>query len=164
MNYGVYVGYKAKWNRAGVLLFGLPVITLVLLSSGCDSEISRKMITARVDGAAIQVAIAATEEVRRRGLMQRRYLGQNEGMLFVYPEQKLLKLWMLNTPLALDAGFLDRDGILVGHLSMQPDGGMHTYTSPAPAMYALEMNQGWFKRTGIKLGARLALPYRIVGE
>ena len=144
-----------------MLLFGLPVMALLL--TGCP-DISRELIVVRVDGVTIRVSVAATDDTRRRGLMQRQHLEENEGMLFVYPDQKILRLWMLDTPLPLDAGFFDRDGVMVGHLSMRSDGGMHTYASPAPAMYALEMSHGWFVRNGITPGARLALPYTIEGR
>jgi uncharacterized protein len=85
-------------------------------------------------------------------------------LLLVFPEQKIIRLWMLNTSLPLDAGFFDRDGVLVGTVYMKPDGGKRIHRSPAPAVYALEMNRGWFERNGIRPGARLQLPHKVQGE
>ena len=91
-------------------------------------------------------------------------LEEDHGMLLVFPREKELKIWMLNTPLPLDVGFFDRHGVLINSLSMEPDGGAVVHHSDAPALFALEMNQGWFKRNGIGKGARLNLPHAIVGR
>ncbi len=142
----------------------IPLLWLSLSISGCEFFPSAKLVSARVDDVLIQVAVAADEESRRQGVMGRDSMESDEGMLLVYPKEKIIKLWMLNTHLPLDAGFFDSDGVLVGVVSMNPDGGKQIHASPKPAIYALEMNQGWFERKGIRPGARLKLPYKIEGR
>ncbi len=67
-------------------------------------------------------------------------------------------------PYSLDVGFFDTAGVLLNIVSMEPDGGETIYHSSASALYALEMNRGWFERKGIRPGAHLQLPRVIRGR
>ncbi|MCP5407204.1 MAG: DUF192 domain-containing protein [Chromatiaceae bacterium] len=107
------------------------------------------------------VELAGDPEARRKGLMGRTQLGQDQGMLMVYPSPSILDIWMLNTAIPLDVGFFDAQGRLVNIASMLPDGGKQIYTSMLPSVYALEMNMGWFARHGLKPGVKLQLPYSV---
>ena len=107
------------------------------------------------------VELASTPEERRQGLMGRVELGPDQGMLLAYPTSAILNIWMLNTSIPLDVGFFDARGSLVNYRSMWPDGGKLIHTSLRPAVYALEMNIGWFEQHGIEPGAVLKLPYPI---
>jgi uncharacterized membrane protein (UPF0127 family) len=102
----------------------------------------------------ITAEVANTFETRALGLMYRRSLGANEGMLFVFPDVSVHCMWMKNTFLPLSVAFIDAEGTIVSIHDMQP----LTETSHCaarPARFALEMNQGWFAQKGIKPGARL---------
>jgi len=142
----------------------LSVLLLVLSISGCESVTGEKLVSARVDQVKLRIAIARDAGSRRQGLMGRQSMGQDEGMLLVYPSERNIRLWMLNTQLPLDVGFFDRDGVMVGGISMEPDGGRKIHESQQPALYALEMNRGWFERNRIGIGARLHLPIRVKGK
>lgn len=142
----------------------LVVVLLVLPISGCEPMLGGGLVSARVDDVTIRIAVAKDEDSRRQGLMGRESMEQDEGMLLVFPKEKIIRLWMLNTHLPLDAGFFDKDGVMVGIVSMTPDGGKQIHQSPAPAVYALEMNRGWFAQNDIKPGAKLYLPYKIEGR
>jgi len=137
--------------RVGVLL-------LLLLLSACDR---RQQIRIEVGQASAMVELASTPEQRRQGLMGRTELGPDQGMLLVFPSPDVLNIWMLNTPLPLDVGFFDAGGRLVNTVSMWPDGGMQIHASQAPALYALEMNLGWFAGQGVKPGDQLKLPFPV---
>jgi uncharacterized membrane protein (UPF0127 family) len=105
----------------------------------------------------IRAEVAGEPATRQRGLMMRERLGPNEGMLFVFPDKALHCFWMRNTLIPLSIAFLDDDGTIVNILDMQP----HSEDSRCPAQpvrYALEMEQGWFARKGLKPGTRLAQP------
>lgn len=95
--------------------------------------------------------VARTSEERNRGLMHRESLGENAGMLFVFPEVSIRSFWMQNTYIPLDIAFMDPSFRIVDIQQMEP---MTTdsHTSRAPAMYALEVNQGWFDAHGVKVG------------
>lgn len=136
----------------------LLLLVVFCLLSGCDG---RERISIEVGQVQAMVELASTPEERRQGLMGRSELGENQGMLMVYPSPAILDIWMLNTGIPLDVGFFDARGILVNTVSMWPDGGKRIHTSLRPSVYALEMNMGWFERYGLKPGVKLELPYPI---
>jgi uncharacterized membrane protein (UPF0127 family) len=107
-----------------------------------------------IDGHALSAEVAATTETRSQGLMHRRMLPENRGMLFVFRETGPHAMWMMNTYIPLSVAFLDEGGRIINIADMQP----HTQDSHGaakPAKYALEMNLGWFAKRGIKPGARV---------
>ena len=128
---------------------GLFVLCLI----ACGRNEAAEKIPIGVGRVQAFVEIAATDEARQIGLMHRQSLGLNEGMLFIFPEPKILSFWMKNTPLSLDIGFFNREGVFAqirnyGTKTM----GKTIHRSPAPALYALEMTQGWFHSNKIAVG------------
>jgi uncharacterized membrane protein (UPF0127 family) len=107
-----------------------------------------------IRGHALKAEVAATDATRMQGLMHRRMLPENYGMLFVFPQATTLSFWMQNTYLALSIAFLDDSGTIINIEDMKPLT-TDTHHSARPARYALEMNQGWFKKRGIKPGDRI---------
>ena len=107
-----------------------------------------------VDGNPVTVELADTPDLRRQGLMERAALQPDHGMLFVYPNERPRSFWMKNTPLPLLIAFLDTHGRIVRIADMAP---LDETATPSryPAMYALEMEQGWFTRKGVAAGARV---------
>ncbi len=102
----------------------------------------------------IRAQIAVTPEERQIGLMFRREMPGNEGMLFVFESPQPQCFWMKNTLLPLTIAFVADDGTIVNLADMQPlDEGSHC--SAKPVRFALEMNQGWFAKRGIKAGTKL---------
>ena len=75
-------------------------------------------------------------------------------MLFVFAYAQPQSFWMMNTYLPLSIAYVDEQGVIVNITDMQPLT-TNPYPSAKPAKYALEMNQGWFARRGIKAGARV---------
>lgn len=113
-----------------------------------------ELTTLDVAGHEVEVEIADDEEERRRGLMYRDSLPEDQGMLFVYPEEEILSFYMRNTEIPLDIAFVDQRGYIVDIQQMEP----HTeelHESRRPAMYALEMNLGWFEANGVEEGDRI---------
>ena len=107
----------------------------------------------RINDVNLQVEIAQTEEAASLGLMFRDNLPENQGMLFVFPNQRILSFWMRNTFIALDIAFIDETGVIVDIQRMEPLDETKNYISAAAALYALEVNAGWFEKHGIKVGA-----------
>jgi uncharacterized protein len=102
----------------------------------------------------IQAQLAITPEQRAIGLMHRRDMPSNHGMLFVFEEAQPQCFWMKNTLLPLSIAFLDDAGRIVNIAEMKPlDETSHC--SSKPVRYALEMNQGWFAKRGLKAGSAL---------
>jgi uncharacterized membrane protein (UPF0127 family) len=105
----------------------------------------------------IQAQVASTAAQRNTGLMWRRQMPANEGMLFVFEAPAAVCFWMRNTFLPLSAAFVGDDGTIVHIARMQPLSD-NTHCTPVPVRYVLEMHQGWFAKRGLKPGARLAGP------
>lgn len=104
-----------------------------------------------VGGHPVTVEIADDEAERQRGLMYRESLPEDHGMLFVYATERHLSFWMRNTFIPLDVAFIDRTGRIVDIQQMEPQSD-ETHTARAPAMYALEMRQGWFADHDVEVG------------
>ena len=108
----------------------------------------------------IRAELAADPGVRMRGLMHRKSLAPNAGMLFVFDQPAVQCMWMKNTYIPLSVAFLDEKGEIINIADMQPHS-EQSHCADRPALYALEMNRGWFAQRGITPGARLGgLPQR----
>jgi uncharacterized protein len=102
----------------------------------------------------IQAEVARTPDQRATGLMFRKTMGANEGMLFVFEDPSEQCFWMKNTLLPLSIAFLADDGSVVNVDDMKPltlDG----HCSKKEVRYVLEMNDGWFAKRGIKAGSKI---------
>jgi uncharacterized membrane protein (UPF0127 family) len=102
----------------------------------------------------IRAEVASTFETRAQGLMFRKYLGPNEGMLFVFPQAEAQCMWMKNTLIPLSVAFMDAQGKIVTIAEMKPQT-ENSHCAAAPAKFALEMSGGWFAAKGIMAGATL---------
>ena len=105
----------------------------------------------------IDAQVAATPDQRMTGLMFRKEMPQNEGMLFVFEAPSQQCFWMKNTLLPLSIAFVADDGTIVNIDEMKAQT-LDSHCSARPVRYVLEMNTGWFARKGIKAGAKLAGP------
>ena len=111
-------------------------------------------ITLTIAGHKATAEVASTSAQRSTGLMHRRMLPENRGMLFVFPDVAMHGMWMMNTYVPLSVAFLDREGRIINIEDMQPQT-QTSHTASKPAKYALEMNLGWFAKRGIKPGAKV---------
>ena len=102
---------------------------------------------------ALQVQLAQTPEQRATGLMFRKTMGTNEGMLFVFDEPGQQCFWMKNTLLPLSVAFIADDGSVVNTDDMKPQT-LDSHCSTKPVRFVLEMNVGWFDKRGIKAGSK----------
>ncbi len=106
----------------------------------------------------LQLEVADSNEKREHGLMNRRHLGENEGMIFIFDEEQTLSFWMKNTLIPLDIGYFDQSKTLIDIQNMQPASPMEvrpkSYPSKKPAKYAIEMSENWFRKNRIKIGAK----------
>jgi len=100
----------------------------------------------------LEVELALTSEQRARGFMYRDKV--ESGMLFIYPEQRILSFWMRNTKVPLDIAYIKADW------TIEPVQFLYPYDekgkkSQGPAIGALEMPQGWFKAQGLAAGTKI---------
>ena len=108
----------------------------------------------------IQAEVAQTPDQRSTGLMFRKTMGANEGMLFAFEQPQPQCFWMKNTLLPLSIAFLADDGSVVNIEDMKPQT-LDGHCSKEPVRFALEMNVGWFAKRGIQAGSKIAgTPFR----
>lgn len=103
----------------------------------------------------IHAEVAATDAERERGLMYRKSLPKNSGMLFVFDRPARSCMWMKNTAIPLSVAFIDGDGVIVNIEEMAPFT-TESHCSAGWIRYALEMNARWFDKNGLKPGNRIA--------
>jgi uncharacterized membrane protein (UPF0127 family) len=96
---------------------------------------------------------ANTPETMTQGLMWRKNLCDNCGMLFFFKHEQIVSIWMRNTPTSLDMIFINRKGIIVAvHENTVPFQEFPVYTAPQKAMYVMEMKAGFVDRENLKAG------------
>ena len=123
-----------------------------------------EIITIAVDGKPLLVEIADTSSKRQTGLMFRKKLGENEGILFIFPRTDYLSFWMKNTLIPLSLAYFNEDRRLTELHDMIPQQTREVYNSSEKVIYALEVNQGWFKKNNINRFSVLQLPKVLVGR
>ena len=102
----------------------------------------------------IHAEVAATPETRTTGLMNRKSLAPNHGMLFVFEQANVQCFWMRNTLIPLSIAYLDSDGTIVNIAEMSPQSDQ-SHCSQKPVRFALEMDQGWFTARGMSAGKKI---------
>jgi len=102
----------------------------------------------------IQAEVAQSPDERSTGLMFRKEMGTNEGMLFAFEQPAQQCFWMKNTLLPLSIAFIADDGSIVNIDHMKPQT-LESHCSTKPVRFVLEMNEGWFDKRGIKPGTKL---------
>jgi hypothetical protein len=115
-----------------------------------------RTVALAVAGHPFTAEVADEPAERERGLMARTAMGDDAGMLFVYPDAAPRAFYMRHTLLPLSIAYLDVDGVVVHLADMRPlceD----LVPSHAPATFALEANRGWFHAHGVQVGDRVTL-------
>jgi len=138
---------------------------LVVLLTACGKAENQKATSAegqrsikpfiKIDGISLEIEIVQDAESRQLGLMYRDELAENLGMLFVFESTQVLSFWMRNTFIPLDIAFIDAAGVIVDIQRMEPLDESKQYISAMPALYALEVNAGWFENNGLKRGSKV---------
>ena len=137
-------------SLAGVLVLGLAAAP----ARGQDATPARTVeLTAGMH--LIHAELADDYGTRLRGLMFRKSLAPNHGMLFVFDSTEAHCMWMRNTLLPLSVAFIGNDGAIVNveEMKAQTD---DTHCARTPVHYALEMDAGWFAKHGLRGGSVIA--------
>jgi hypothetical protein len=137
---------------AGVLLTLATAALMAMAQEGPQPKLPTVAITAGMH--VIQAEVAQTSGQQMIGMMNRREMGANEGMLFANADSSPRCFWMRNTLLPLSIAFIADDGSIVNIADMEPQSDA-SHCSAKPVRFALEMRQGWFAKRGIKAGFKL---------
>ncbi len=137
-------------------------LALALAAPSCkteqqDRQAEQGTVRMRLGKETFTLEVAATDRARQIGLMHRKSLPQDRGMLFVFADEQQRSFWMKNTHIPLDIIYADASGKVVSIKPMKPldETGV---PSDGPAKYAVELNQGAAKRAGVTVGDVLAIP------
>jgi uncharacterized membrane protein (UPF0127 family) len=124
----------------------------VLYAAGALAELPAVDLSAGMHR--IRAEVADSMGSRMEGLMYRKSMAQNAGMVFVFDENDKHCMWMKNTLIPLSVAFIDEAGAIINIADMQPHS-EQSHCAARAARYALEMNKGWFAERGIKAGTKL---------
>lgn len=153
-----------------------PILLVLMLLAGmlpaCSDapDAGPQMEQVVIGGRTFTLEVAADEESRRQGLMNRTSLDEDRGMLFVFPTLEMQSFWMGNTLIDLDIIFLDGLGYITATHEMkagpprQPNETEFDYQrrtskseSVMPAQFAIEVKGGMLRSLGLKEGDKIAL-------
>ncbi|QEN07496.1 DUF192 domain-containing protein [Oceanispirochaeta crateris] len=129
------------------------LIFLLFLISSCSAS-DNNFSTIQIGDLTFRVEIAETAESRRQGLMNRKSLPSDEGMLFIFEQEQKMSFWMKNTSIPLSIAYISKAGIIREIYKMKPFS-EKTVSSRTSVLYALEVNDGFFERHGIKEGDKV---------
>jgi uncharacterized protein len=155
-SHSVGVGLRA------VLATTIAMLLASLATASQQSPTIRDRIVFRPSGVSVLAEKAESPEARSRGLMHRTSLGKKEGMIFRFEESGYLTFWMYSTKIPLTIVFLNDKLQIVDIQDMLPcvqksADLCKTYTSKGLARYAIELNQGFTDRYGIKVGDQVTI-------
>ncbi len=105
----------------------------------------------------IRAELAVTPAQRQKGLMHRRTLAVDTGMLFIFTAPKQQSFWMKNTYIALDIAYIDTEGVIREIHPLFPHSIDSVPSRTDDIQYALEVNRDWFKNNGVSVGDRINL-------
>jgi len=145
----------------GLLIFCLvsaSSTTALLCLADTRAQAPLPTVELEINGHVLTTEIAASDQQRYMGLSFRKSLADDAAMLFVYQRERPLIFVMRNTLIPLSIAYLSKD-MVINEIHLMDVGARQQFSSKQPAQYALEVNQGWFQRNGIKPGdSRLTEP------
>ena len=127
---------------------------LFLASLPLLADVAFKTSRVLVAGHPLKVELAIEEPQRLQGLMFRKSLGHDDGMVFLFDEPAYHSMWMKDTLIPLSVAFVDKDGVILNILDMEPQT-LDSHQAAGPAVYAIETNKGWFAEKKVKAGDKV---------
>jgi uncharacterized membrane protein (UPF0127 family) len=154
------------WHRRPPALITLFLVLLIIggWSAPGDKAFGEAQKTSPGDGelqflrqdgsiaVSITIEIGDTPEARIKGLMERWFLPELHGMLFIFDHPEVQRFWMHNTPLSLDMIFVDQNRRILNIAESTMPMSDQTYASRGPAQYVVEVKAGFSRRHGIQEG------------
>ncbi len=143
-----------------LFVFGLLLVTAPFWTYCLACPLALPSGSISINGHPLTVELAATPAARVCGLSQRSVVPQDQGMLFIFPDNRPRSFWMKDTVIPLSIAFIDDSGRILSIQHMVPLQVDKQYRSNDPVSYALEVNQGWFKNNGVEAGdvVKIKLP------
>ena len=139
------------------LIIGIGVLVIIAVILFGIHFKNEHLVTIWVSGTPLQVEIKDTPSGWMQGLMFRKTLPENQGMLFIFEDSDFHSFWMKNTYIPLSIAFVSANKKIVQIDSMFPLDTLNLHSPQKPIKYAIEANQGWFQHHKIKLGDRVRI-------
>jgi uncharacterized membrane protein (UPF0127 family) len=137
----------------------LSALALLLISSGAQAQNFEPLTVVTASGRhAFEVEVARDDATRAQGLMYRRSLGADRGMLFDFKRVEPVSMWMQNTYVSLDMLFIRPDGTIARVAQNTEPLSTRTIPSGEPVLAVLEVVAGTAARLGIKSGDKVEHP------
>ena len=146
------VNPRAALARRCLATLLLAASTLAAGQDGPQPRLQTISLTAGMHVIKAELAVSPSQQAT--GMMFRREMPGNEGMLFVNDDTATRCFWMRNTLVPLTIAFIADDGTIVNLADMAPQSD-ESHCSAQPVRYALEMSRGWFAKRGLKAGFKL---------
>jgi len=142
------------------------IVAVLVLTLGCAkaqvdtasqmNAVSFEEVSLEIGNKRFNVEYAKTFEQRAQGLMFRKSMCEDCGMLFKFSSPKYAGMWMKNTFIPLDVAFIDKNGVITDIKPLYPHN-LESVGSSKEVLYALEMNQGWFAENNVHVGDQITI-------
>ena len=142
---------SGSWSSSEVAT----VLSLFLLLASCSPKM--QTIALGIGNETFHVQVAKSPADQANGLMRRKHLPEDSGMLFVYDQDRRLTFWMKNTEIPLSIAFVSVEGRIMQIEDMEPFS-LEPIRSQRSVRYALEVNRGAFDRAGARVGDTITFP------
>ncbi len=146
--------FRNLLSVSGFMLATMMFVSALPLTASAQVNKGLPIIELSIKNSKLKTEVVADNMTRSIGLMNRFSLAPDHGMLFVFAQSEPLAFWMKNTFVPLSIAYVDSKGVIVSVVDMKPHD-ESTHPSGAPAMFAIEMKQGWFKERGIIAGDKV---------
>lgn len=142
-------------NLMGLMVVGLLIASCLPDSRTGSGKAKTLAIVTNSGRHAFTIEVANTPETQAQGLMFRRTLASDAGMLFVYAANGPIAMWMKNTYIPLDMLFIDEAGRITHIVERTVPLSTAIIRSKGPARAVLEVNGGTVSRLGVAPGDRV---------
>jgi uncharacterized membrane protein (UPF0127 family) len=127
------------------------------VAQGAAAKSATDWFLIKVGDKTLRMQLAVRPKELERGLMERRDLGTDDAMVFVFERPQAMSFWMRNTPTPLDIAYFSPEGLLLEYHPAYPFDEKPVPSRSQRLQFVVETNQGWFKANGIKPGARIEM-------
>jgi uncharacterized membrane protein (UPF0127 family) len=141
-----------------VAILALAIMLGPIAGAAFAQTLDRLEIATASGAHVFNVEVVSDDAGREKGLMYRRFMPQDRGMLFDFKEEAPVAFWMKNTYIPLDMIFISRRGVVTNIVANAEPLSERLIPSGSPAYGVLEINGGVAARIGLKVGDRVRHP------
>lgn len=146
-----------------IIIITTIIVSFFQIKSAYTETILSNKFSVMIKENEIFVEVVDSEEERKRGLMWRKKLNNNAGMLFVFKDSSIRYFWMKNTFIRLDMAFVDTNMVIrTIRTTTKTNDSTTIYSSFVPVQYVLEVNAGWFEQHNIEPGDTITFDKKLL--